>query len=230
MNYRGKLKEFFDYLGLPGSDLEEQGQAFLDKVRKEYHKQGGNEHWAQDKIMSYLAKQIERVQNKEIRAGTIGNFYRPIKVFCDEYDDIADKIRWKRITKAFPRAKSFSNDRAPTTEEIRKIVNYSDRRTKAIVYVMCSSGIRLGAWAYLKWKHLKPQFDEKGELLLAAELLVYDGEGEEYFTFITPEAYKALKEWMDFRASYGEKITDESWLVRNLWRTADMQPDKCGRI
>ena len=159
MNYRGKLKEFFDDLGLPGSDLEEQGQAFLDKVRKEYHKQGGNVHWAQDKIMSYLAKQIERVQNKEIRAGTIGNFYRPIKVFCDEYDDIADKIRWKRITKAFPRAKSFLNDRAPTTEEIRKIVNYSDRRTKAIVYVMCSSGIRLGAWAYLKWKHLKPPFD-----------------------------------------------------------------------
>lgn len=34
MNYQGKLKEFFDYLRLPGG-LEQQGQAFLAKVRSE---------------------------------------------------------------------------------------------------------------------------------------------------------------------------------------------------
>jgi hypothetical protein len=27
---------------------------------------------------------------------------------------------------------------------------------------------------------------------------------------------------MDFRASYGEKITGESWLMRDLWQTTNM--------
>jgi hypothetical protein len=50
------------------------------------------------------------------------------------------------------------------------------------------------------------------------------------FKFITPKAYHALKDYMDFRADCGEKITDESWLIRDRWRTADMQRDKCGRL
>ena len=42
-------------------------------------------------------------------------------------------------------------------------------------------------------------------------LVVYPNEPEEYFTFMTPEAYNAVKEWTDFRASFGEEITGESW-------------------
>jgi hypothetical protein len=40
---------------------------------------------------------------------------------------------------------------------------------------------------------------------------------------MTPEAYNAVKEWMDFRASYGEQITGDSWLMRDLWKTTDVQ-------
>ena len=38
-----------------------------------------------------------------------------------------------------------------------------------------------------------------------------------YKSFINKEAYQAIEEWMDFRRKSGEKITGESWLVRNLW-------------
>ncbi len=49
-----------------------KAKRLLDKVRKEYY--NGGMSIRLDKIISYLAKQIERVQSKEIRAGSIGIF------------------------------------------------------------------------------------------------------------------------------------------------------------
>jgi hypothetical protein len=199
----------FDYLKLSGS-LEEQAKDFLDKARR------NGIQWAQDSIMIFLDFHKERVRLKELAAGTLKNYYRAAKLFC-EMNDLT--LNWKRISKGLPRAKNSSNDRAPTVEEIRKLVEYPDRRIKPVVYAMASGGFRLGAWDYLQWKHVYPiSKDEKTEdrQVIAAKLLVYVDEPEEYYTFITPEAYSALKDWMDFRSSYGEKITGESWLMRDL--------------
>jgi len=204
----------FDYLKLSGP-LEEQAKEFLDKTR-----QNGIQ-WAQDGIMVFLDFHKERVRCKELAAGTLKNYYRAAKLFC-EMNDLT--LNWKRISKGLPRAKNSSNDRAPTVEEIRKLVEYPDRRIKPVLYAMASGGFRLGAWDYLQWKHVSPiTKEDKGEgEVIAAKLLVYADEAEEYYTFITPEAYYALKEWMDFRSSYGEKITEESWLMRDLWQTTNM--------
>jgi hypothetical protein len=69
---------------------------------------------------------------------------------------------------------------------------------------MISSGIRIGAWDDLRWKDIIPLSNRRGEVL-AAKLKVYPGDSEEYYAFITPEAYNSIKEWIDFRSSYGEK-------------------------
>jgi hypothetical protein len=89
---------------------------------------------------------------------------------------------------------------------------------------MASGEFRLGGWDYLQWKHVSSINSEnaKDSEVIAAKLIIYADEPEEYYTFITPEAYYALKNWMDFRASYGEKITGESWLMRDLWQTTNM--------
>ena len=57
---------------------------------------------------------------------------------------------------------------------------------------MTSSGIRLGAWDYLKWGDIRP-IEKKGIDVVAAKMIVYSGEDEEYYTFITKEAFFALK-------------------------------------
>jgi hypothetical protein len=126
-------------------------------------------------------------------------------------------IFWDIISHSIPKVKKHANDRIPTVEEIKKLIEYPDRRIKPIVLLSVSAGIRVGAWDYMKWKHIIPIKDKDGGII-AAKLVVYPNESEEYFTFMTPEAYNAVKEWMDFRASFGEEITGESWILRNTWQ------------
>ena len=61
---------------------------------------------------------------------------------------------------------------------------------------MASSGIRLGAWDYLRWKDIQP-LERQGKIV-AAKIIVYAGDNEEYFSFITPEAYYGLQKWINF--------------------------------
>jgi integrase len=116
-----------------------------------------------------------------------------------------------------PKGKKYADDRIPTLEEIRKLVEYPNRRIKAIVYTMASSGIRVGAWDYLQWGHIRPI--ERDSKVIAAKVIVYAGEDEEYFTFISPEAWRALKDWMTFREKSGEVTKEDSWVMRDLWDT-----------
>jgi hypothetical protein len=91
-----------------------------------------------------------------------------------------------------------------------------------VLLVMVSSGIRIGAWEYLDWGHVEPVEADDGSVA-AAKLRVYAGEPEEYFTFVTPEAYGTLKRYMELRASHGEKVGTGSPLLRDRF-----QPLKTG--
>jgi len=85
-----------------------------------------------------------------------------LHLFCpSEYlDGIADiSIPWRKITRGLPKGRSYADDRIPTIDEIQKMLEYPDRRIKAIIYTMPSSGIRLGTWDYLKWGHIRPVFE-----------------------------------------------------------------------
>jgi hypothetical protein len=87
---------------------------------------------------------------------------------------------------------------------------------------MLSSGIRIGAFDSLQWKHVTPMTNSKGEIV-AAKLVVYAGDPiEEYYTFCTPEAYGELKSWIDYREQCGENISGESWVMRDIWQTHGM--------
>ncbi len=134
-------------------------------------------------------------------------------------------IQWKKITRGLPKGKSYADDRIPTNDEIQRLLDYPDRRIKALVYTMTSSGIRLGAWDYLKWGNIRP-IEKEGKGIVAAKMIVYSREDEEYFTFISKEAFAALKDWIQYRQDSGELINENSWVMRDLWDTGALKEGK----
>lgn len=223
VKYNARLRRFFDYINLETEAISPTGVVEVNSQKKSTasmkekcifftEKAKSDSTWAFFKIVEFLQFEKGRVERKEITAGTIRNYVKAIKLFC-EMSEI--DIPWKRITRGLPRAKRFANDRAPTLEEIRTVILYPDRRIKAIVYTMVSSGARLGMWDYLRWGHITP-ITRNGEVV-AAKLKVYAGEEEEYFSFISPEAFREIDKWIIYRKDSGEDITKESWVMRNLW-------------
>jgi integrase len=180
--YLRRLRRFFDFINLEKEGtIEERCNLFADEAKTD-------PDWAFNRIMGFLQFQKERVEKREITGATLRNFVKAIKLFC-EMSDIP--VPWKKIARGLPKIRRFADDRAPTIEEIRKIVEYPDRRIKAVLFTMASSGIRLGAWDYLRWGNIKPI--ERDGKVVAAKIIVYAGDEEEYFTFITYEAYSELE-------------------------------------
>ena len=209
--YPQRFKAFLDHIGIPGTTIENRLITFYERAKV-------NPDWLQNSLMEFIDFQKDRVEKKEIAASTISNYYKPVKLFCDMNNII---INWKLISRGIPRGKHASDDRAPFIEEIRQLFHYPDIRIKPIVLFMLSCGARIGAWDYLKWKHIIPMKNREGSIV-AAKVTVYAGEPESYITFITSECYIAIKTWMDYRSSYGEKITDDSWVMRDLWKTTNL--------
>jgi len=212
--YPQRLAVFLDYLNLKGSTTEEKANQFYDYIRYDIKS-------FQNALLNYIVFQKRRAFKGEISESTIPNYYKPIKLFCDMNDII---INWRLVTRGIPKGRHASEDRVPTVDELKKLLEYPDRRIKPIVLTMLSSGIRLGAWDYLKWKHVIPIKNKDGnDEIIAAKIVVYAGENEQYYSFTTGETYQSLNDWMTYRASYGEIITPESWLMRNLWKTTNMK-------
>jgi integrase len=207
--YPHRLDKFLSYLGLEGTIQE--------KCSKLYEL-GKDVNTLHSYLIQFINFQKQRIENKEISEGTVCNYVKAIKLFCNMNDIM---INWKKIGKGMPAEKHNADDRIPTYDEIHRLLEHPDRRLKTIVLIMISSGIRVGSWDYLQWKHVIPI--ENNGVIQAAKLIVKNTKikNRNYFTFITPEAYNSLKDWMDFRSLHGENITGESWLMRDTWQKID---------
>jgi len=88
-------------------------------------------------------------------------------------------INWKFISKGIKKGQRHSDDRPPSMDEIKKLLEYPDRRIRPIVLVMISSGIRISSWVYLKWKHFTPM-ERNGEIV-AAKIYAFNAKTKKYY-------------------------------------------------
>jgi integrase len=111
-------------------------------------------------------------------------------------------------------------DRAYSREQISKLLESSNNlalRTKVMILLMASSGMRLGALPILKYGDLTPVPEHN-----LYQIRVYGNSRlGKRFTFCTPECRKAIDNYLDKRRSDGERITKASPLLRAEYDARD---------
>lgn len=147
---------------------------------------------------------------KTVNPNSVGTMMRGIKHFF-----IMNKIQlfWDLIQKMYPEKIKPSGEKPFSNENIRSmLLATTSKRNKTILHFLASTGSRIGIFDYeLSMKHLK----DVGEGCKA--VLVYAGETEEYWSFLTPEATDVLKEYFDERKEDGEKLNSDSPIFRSKY-------------
>jgi integrase len=132
-------------------------------------------------------------------------------------------IDWRYISEFVPQRKRYGDDRAPTVEEIRRLLSAADLRMRCLILFLASSGARIGSIRYLRWRDISPVKTSDG--LELARVVIYRGEPEQYATFVTPEAYSQLLEYQRMRTGLGERVGPDSFVFVNTGNVDNFRPE-----
>lgn len=137
------------------------------------------------------------------------------------------KLDSKFIGRRIPKKPTLPH-RSPTKEEVATIIGVANARGKALVGLLASSGVRLGAIPPLRLRHIrmpKPEELEHNDCSCKDRtrplrfggyvLKVYEGEEGQYFTFISEEATDWINTYHAIREKAGETLVLNSPLFRD---------------
>ena len=168
-------------------------------------------------IIDYVRhlRDIEKLSHMSIRVHIAAIFH-----FLDMNDfDLSNRNK-KKIKKFLPSDESTHDDRYYTTKEISLILSKSDERSKTIILLMTSTGMRIGAIHTLKVGDL-----EKISKYNLYKIQVYaNSKKDKYYTFCTPECAIAIDSYLDYRKRFGEdvlKLKDKAPLIREQFNIDD---------
>jgi len=167
--------------------------------------------------LQIMVEDYVMVRKKQISPNTVPTPMYAIQAFfeCNEIE-----LKWKKIRRLYPAKIKTTGERGWTTKEIQKMLqSTTNLRNRAIIHLLASTGVRVGAIPDLKLKHLKEM--PSG----CKSVLVYEDSIEEYTTFLTPEASKVLDEYFTKRRSDGEGLGINSPVFRTVYQIG-IQPTK----
>ena len=159
---------------------------------------------------------------KEGRSGNyISNIVKPLKSWL-AWNDI-------QITRAIkiPRSQptKVENERPPTQEELKKILNAAELRAKVACSLVAFGGCRievLGNYTGddgLKMKDLPEIKVENGKVVIAKVPTMVIARktlskaGHQYFTFLSQEGCQYLQEYLEWRLRKGEELLPETPVI-----------------
>jgi integrase len=164
-------------------------------------------HWLDDLNERGIAPKTQRI------------YYYAVKKFVGVLAPDA-QVNWKTVD--LPKTWSVEEDRPPTKQELKNILNHGNLKDRALVLFAVSSGVREGTLAELQVGDIDFNAYEDIALVKVRPEIAKQRIG--YVTFITPEAKKALKQYLDLRKRKKQAVMSESRLfgitsdsIRGRW-------------
>jgi integrase len=159
---------------------------------------------AEDKLIGFIITKREEGANY----GTLHNAVAAISKFHLVVGDI--ELNKNRINRFLPEYVKAKKDRGYKQEEIETMLTLANERTSAIILLLASTGMRLGALPLLKMGDLEKRED-------IYKITLYPGAKEEYCTYCSPVAKQALDFYLQIRERHGEVITNKSPVIREQY-------------
>lgn len=184
-NYLRTMKKFMRFVNVDS----------MDQLLEADHKN------IQEKIEDYIFS-----LKNQINPNSFGTQLASVYLFYELNDVILNKTRFKKM---YPTKIKVQGFKAYTREDIRKMLDHTNKnRGKALVLIFASTGCRVGGLMELKMGDLLDVPDSECKCLR-----FYNGSIEEYYGFLTPEASRALNDYLQERIDSGEKLTDDLPLI-----------------
>ena len=197
-NYTNHLAYFCKFHNVKALDLKDRDVEELKDMVKRYLLQ-----------MKKNAKDTAgpRIMG-EIHVNSMPVYMSGVKSWLDYLEK---PLVWKKIHRMLPE-QTMSEIRAYTREEIASLLAIANIREKAMILIMASGGPRRQGLSSLKIMNFEI-FDEPSNIGL---LWVYArAKRWRHFTLLTPEATKAVQDYLKWRKEHGERLEPESPLIRD---------------
>jgi len=122
------------------------------------------------------------------------------------------KLEWEYLTQFKGKHKGKKiEDRLYTKEEIDQLLLHADLREKVVIHTLLSTGMRVGALAEIRYKHMEwiPEYK------LYKFKVYYDSDDndDKYVTFCTPECGEIIQKYLEWRELRGDRIKPNSPLI-----------------
>jgi len=167
----------------------------------------------EQQLITYL---VDLRKNQKLSYSSLAMRLAALRKFYEMNDVI---LNWKKVSNYLGENTKIFKDRAYTIEEIQQLLTKADERGRVVVLLLASTGMRIGAVAGLKLKHLTKITDYN-----LYQITVYENTKEEYYCFCSPECAIAINSYIAYRERCFEKIGPESPLIREQFDRDN--PDK----
>lgn len=208
-SYTKTLKEFLFSIEDLNGTFEERAKQFVIYAVKNPDK---TKQLLKD-YATYLKTRTEKPKNSDeyLNPNTVPSKFKGIKKFL-KMNEIS--IEWANIEAIFPERSDIVQTRGYTTEELRKILDYSpNSMVDFIILAESSSGIRVGGWENQVWGNIRPIYDigngiythdvtklKTDSKIVCASMIVYNGTASKYLGLISIEAWDKLQSWKEIWA------------------------------